>query len=103
MKLIMPGHMKRELAGTAETADQIRGAPSFPDIELVVLSRSKGKESKEWLALWAETQAEYSKLSGRSSHIVGNNSGHYVHKDDPDTVIEAVREVIERIQTDAGN
>ncbi len=92
--------MKREIDGGAETADQIREAPSFPDIELIVLSRSKGKESKEWLELWMEMQQEYAKLSRRSRHIVSEKSGHYVHHDDPEAVIEAVRGVVERVQND---
>ncbi len=97
MKLLMPGHMKRELDGASETADQIRQAPPFPDIELVVLSRSKGNESAEWLELWAETQREYTRLSSQVSHIVAPESGHYVHRDDPQAVIAAVRGVVERL------
>lgn len=101
IKLLMPGHMKREIDGGAQTADQIREAPSFPDIELIVLSRSKGKESKEWLELWMEMQEEYAKLSRHSRHIVSEKSGHYVHDDDPEAVIEAVQGVVERVQGDS--
>jgi pimeloyl-ACP methyl ester carboxylesterase len=98
MKLVMPGHMKREIDGAAQTADQIRAAPAFPDIELIVLSRNKGKESQEWLKLWQEMQLEYAKLTRRSQHIISEKSGHYVHHDDPEAVIEAVQGVIERVQ-----
>ena len=91
LKLIMPGPMKRELDGAAETADQIRTAPPFPAIELVVLSRGKGEESEERLRLWGETQMMYTGLSPRSVHAVSEESGHYVHRDDPKAVIEAIR------------
>ncbi len=101
MKAVMPGHMKRELDSAVKTADQIRAAPSFPAIELVVLSRGKGKEDKEWQKLWMEMQQEYAKLTGHSKHIVSAESGHYVHHDDPRAVIEAVRGVVERVQNDA--
>ncbi len=101
VKLIMPGHMKREYDGAAETIDQIRAAPPFPDIELIVLSRSKGSESEEWLELWRELQEEYGGLSSLSRHIVSENSGHYVHHDDPEAVIEAVQGVVARVR-DAG-
>ena len=97
MKLLMPGHMKREINGAAATTDQIRAAPPFPDIELVVLTRGKGQESKAWLALWAETQEEYAALSRRSTHAVSARSGHYVHRDDPDVVVDAVQRVVEHL------
>ena len=102
MRLLMPGHMKREFDGGDKTADQIRAAPPFPDIELVVLSRGKGKESMEWLELWMEMQREYAMLARRSQHIVSQESGHYVHRDDPEAVIEAVRGVVERAEVDSG-
>lgn len=103
VKLLMPGHMKREIDGAAETADQIREAPSFPDIEFIVLSSGKGKESKEWQELWMEMQREYTKLSSRSRHMISEKSGHYVHRDDPKAVIGAVRGVVERVQEDIGH
>lgn len=90
LKLIMPGVMKRELAGAEETAEQIREAPPFPEIKLAVLSRGKGDESAAWLELWAETQREYARLSSQSTHTVSAGSGHYIHKDDPMTVIAAI-------------
>ena len=100
MQLIMPGYMKRELDRAAKTADQLRATSPFPNIELVVLSRSMGEESDEFLELWLETQREYPKLTHRSVHIVSEKSGHYVHRDDPQAVIEAVWGVVERVQDD---
>ncbi len=102
MRLIMPGHMKRELDAANTTADQIRAAPSFPDVELVVLSRSEGSESREWLQLWMEMQHEYAALT-RLSRLIVSQSGHYVHHDDPGAVIEAVRGVAARVQDDSGH
>jgi pimeloyl-ACP methyl ester carboxylesterase len=101
MKLIMPGHMQREFDGGPATIDQIQAAGPFPDIDLVILSRSEGRESKEWLALWADLQSEYARLTRRSRHIVSDHSGHYVHHDDPAIVIAEVRAVVMRVRDNA--
>lgn len=102
LRILTPGHMKRELDGAAETIEQLRAAPPFPDVELVVLSRGQGKESEAWLQLWAETQREYLTLSRRGIQIVSEGSGHYVHHDDPQMVTEAIRDVVEGWETGAG-
>ncbi len=96
LKLLMSSPMKRELDGAAATTDQIGAAPPFPDIELVVVSRSEGNESTEFLELWMEMQAEYATLSRRGRLVVSEGSGHYVHRDDPQAVIKAIRRVILR-------
>jgi pimeloyl-ACP methyl ester carboxylesterase len=91
LKLLMPGMMDRELQGVEETRQQIRDAPAFPEIPLAVLSRGRGRESPEWLEVWAETQREYAQLSPFSTHLVSPESGHYVHQDDRAAVVDAIR------------
>ena len=45
--------------------------------------------------LWSELQADLATRSTRSLHLTASRGGHFVHHDDPDTVLEAIRWVLE--------
>jgi pimeloyl-ACP methyl ester carboxylesterase len=42
---------------------------------------------------WREMQAELAALSTRSTRMTAEGSGHYVHLDDPDLVVRAIRDL----------
>lgn len=75
------------------------------DLPLTVLSRGRmdgppGASTSDLTALeqaWGELQAEIAGLSTNSQHRLADESGHYVQLDRPDLVIEAVREMLDRV------
>jgi pimeloyl-ACP methyl ester carboxylesterase len=76
---------------------QVRDAPPFPPVPLVVVTgTNKPFEGKAFNQLWLETQAELSRLSPNGRHVICDHCGHYVHEDDPALVVEAIRDVVER-------
>jgi len=78
---------------------ELAKAPWRADIPLVVLTKTdttgsepsyEGARAKVWL----ELQAELATRSRDSEHIVATNAGHYIQRDEPALVIEAVRRVV---------
>jgi pimeloyl-ACP methyl ester carboxylesterase len=82
--------MRQHLAAMpACSADLMRTADAFADIPVAVLSG--GTRAPRWLAADAALAA----ASTRGRHAVSQKSGHWIHLDDPDLVIEAIRDIAE--------
>jgi len=71
------------------------------DIPLIVLTRTSGGYSdglnisvKQLEEERLRLQAELAKLSHNSKHIVARNSGHNIHLEAPELVVDAIREVV---------
>lgn len=81
------------------------GLTTLGDIPLVVLSRGRGEmspgpgisaeDAEQANAAQDEMQAELAGLSTWGKRIIAEESGHYIQVDQPDLVIEAIREVVE--------
>jgi formylglycine-generating enzyme required for sulfatase activity/CubicO group peptidase (beta-lactamase class C family)/pimeloyl-ACP methyl ester carboxylesterase len=76
---------------------------SLGDMPLVVLT-SPHKErasdlpaglSDEWDEIWVELQNEWAQISSHSMHIMAEGSGHFIQRDRPELVIDAIRQIIE--------
>jgi pimeloyl-ACP methyl ester carboxylesterase len=90
--ILLPHNVRREY----DAAQQIQFDDKLGDIPIVVISRSSGpnNEPDKWLTLWMKTQKQLTELSAHSRYIVAKNSGHYVHKDEPTTVMKGIRWVL---------
>jgi len=74
------------------------------DIPLVVISRGNGgysgmPDSAELENERIKLQDDLTHLSTNSKHIIDKNSGHNVHLEDPETVIDAIKQVIQAYKT----
>ena len=74
------------------------------NIPLVVISKGKGSYSDLHDSAELEKQRQYlqndlAHLSTNSKHIIDKNSGHNIHLEDPETVIEAIKLVINSYET----
>lgn len=74
---------------------------SFGDLPLVVISQDPEREKKGWTQpaidaqpVWAREQAQLAAMSSRSWHVVARGSGHHVHHERPDVVIEEISRLI---------
>lgn len=87
-----------EITSFDETADQVRSAPPFPDIPLIVVSAGRG--SPAWLIgtgfnrIFRENQQRLVALSPQGKQIVAEQSGHFVQNDEPEIVVQAIRDVV---------
>jgi pimeloyl-ACP methyl ester carboxylesterase len=74
------------------SADVARDTDRFGDIPVTVISA--GARDPRWRA----ADAALARGSRDGRHIVSPRSGHWIHLDDPDLVIKAIRDVIEVTQ-----
>ena len=90
---------KAEMAGAAETGRQIRAAGPLPNIPLVVLSRGKspvGESDRE--QMWTALQRDLVNQSPRGTHIIARQSGHYIQKDEPELVIQTIKDLVMQVR-----
>ena len=97
-----------EIEEAEPNTEQMAGVDSLGDTPLLVLSRGRPPslndmpsgataELVEQMELvWQELQKEHAARSSRGRQIIATESGHYIHIDQPQLVIEAVRQVVEQ-------
>lgn len=100
LSALMPLGPKREMASGDQTMAQVLNAGPFPDVPLVVLTRGKQfLESARFYEVWLQTQEALASLSNDSEYNICERCGHYVHRDNPGMVVDAVASVIEQART----
>jgi pimeloyl-ACP methyl ester carboxylesterase len=82
------------------SAMEVRESGPLPDVPLLVISRGTcdclaDHRSRLFEARWLELQIELSGLTPHSAHIVAERSGHYVHLDRPQLVIDGISLVVD--------
>jgi pimeloyl-ACP methyl ester carboxylesterase len=88
-----------ELLSFRLSADQVREAAPLPDIPLVVISRglrvwSNDTRGQRMEQLWMDLQDDLVRQNVHARLLVANEAGHYVHLDEPQIVIDAIRSVV---------
>ena len=78
------------------------------DLPLVVISAGKltgaaegmisAKDQAAVTEISAELQADLATLSSNSEHLIAEDAAHYVHLDQPELVIDAIREVVDAVR-----
>ncbi len=83
-----------------ESARQVRAAPPLPDIPLIVLARGRQEVGRPAAReqQWPAWQRDLAGRSPRGKLVVVEGSGHNIHRERPDAVIAAIREVVEQVR-----
>jgi pimeloyl-ACP methyl ester carboxylesterase len=80
--------MARHLAGLPRSARDADACGGLGDIPLIVISAGRQKEASRL------EQERLTGLSSRGRQIIAKGSGHWIHLDEPDIVVSAIREVV---------
>ena len=91
------------------SAEQVRNAGSLGSTPLIVLSQSdnpniwdiagfSAEDKQRMLDLRKRLQADLVTLSSDSTHITAQVAGHYIHIDEPQLVIDAITQMVRKIQ-----
>lgn len=87
-----------ELVSVGHSFDQTRAAGDLGDLPLIVLSATlpfgDSAEEVESQGLWVAAQEAQAALSTQGEFIAVADSRHYIYVDQPQVVIDAVREVV---------
>ena len=54
------------------------------------------QKRSRWYVTWSELQAELAQLSRNSGHTIAKRSGHHIHRDEPQLVVEVLRNLAYR-------
>ena len=90
-----------DASGIPASKNEVKRAPKFPNIPLIVLSATiHGKpssiyNSKANKMQWASLQAELAAMSDKSQQITANKTDHYIQKEKPWLVIAAINEILD--------
>jgi len=87
----------------AESAAQVAAIESFGDIPLVVIGSGKpnpafGATAEEFQRFWIEHNRELATRSTDGTFVLAQESGHYLHEHAPDVVLDAIRQMVERVR-----
>ncbi len=97
-----------ELANIRASARQVSRAAPVPDVPLVVIHHDpsddiSGDAKKARKArLWQQMQSDLANLTERSRTVVAQTPDHHIHLSEPETVINAIREVLAAARADIG-
>ncbi len=91
----------------AKSMAEVDQTQTFGDLPLVVISATK-LPAEAWPDLpiqaalaftqtWDTMQSELPNLSTRGVHLITRKSGHYIHCDEPELVVEAIRQMAKTI------
>src|SRR5258708_36248732 len=75
-----------------QSAAQVAATGDYSDIPLVVLSASSSSPSQ------MKGHEVLAHLSSQGKHIVASKRGHWIQLDEPDLVIESIREVVDSVR-----
>lgn len=97
-----------ELRGLEETCNQVGEIGDLGDLPLVVLTAENSIDAEtlqsiglppdflveQIQTIWLALQGELASLSTNSTHLVAEGSGHGIHLDRPDLVVNAIQQVL---------
>ncbi|MCK5433059.1 MAG: alpha/beta hydrolase [Gammaproteobacteria bacterium] len=96
---------REEMANYALSSRELRDVYYKPILEIPIVVLSRGKRvwpdtpyGDAMEATWKELQDELSYLNGNSTHIIAENSGHLIHLDEPELVVDAIHDVLDFVE-----
>jgi len=70
--------------------------PDLGALPLTVITSAEPDHRWRARPAWVRLQAELAALSSDSRHVYASRAGHYVHLDEPELVVQAVRDLVNR-------
>jgi pimeloyl-ACP methyl ester carboxylesterase len=97
-----------ELTAVEQITTEAGEVEGFGELPLIVLTRGKLPEDlppqitpeiiSKTASIWSEMQGELASLSTNADHRVVDDAGHYIHHDNPEAVVRAIRDVVKAVQ-----
>jgi pimeloyl-ACP methyl ester carboxylesterase len=83
-----------------KVAEDLREAGPFPNIPIIVITAGKEwiLDTQAWRDQWMRFQLDLVSLSPQGKHIIATESGHNIQDQQPDLVINAIREIVEQVR-----
>jgi pimeloyl-ACP methyl ester carboxylesterase len=90
-----------------ESGEQFRSRRALPNVPTIVLAAGKTVMPEGWgtwpledmAALNKELQQDLVSRTPQAQLIIAENSGHYIHMEQPELVVEAIRQVVSQVRS----
>ncbi len=100
-----------ELAASSESDKQLAATGSLGNIPLTVIrhgipdlfSSMPAAHAEQAEKIWRELQTDLASLSSNSQLLVANKSGHGIQVDQPEIVVEAIRQMVRFIHSESAS
>jgi len=96
---------REEMANYALSSRELRDVHDRPILEIPIVVLTRGKRvwpntpyGDAMETVWKELQDELSSLNGNSTHVIAENSGHVIHLDEPELVVDAIHDVLDFVE-----
>lgn len=90
-----PQALRDELDAAAASAAAVRDAGPPPDVPVFVLSATHRNDPERFREAWSEMQRAMVAAFPRATQILAATSDHYIPFDQPDLVVDSIREVVD--------
>ena len=89
-----------ELRNMRLSAHQVSLLSTLPNVPLIVLAHdgraiAHSERARRMAEIWLDLQQDLASRTPQGQFVVTANSGHYIHLDQPNIVIDAIRKVVE--------
>ena len=91
-----PEAVRDELDAIPLSVAVLRRCGPPPEVPVVIISAVHASDSEKFREAWTELQGRLAAAYPRAKRIVATQSGHYVPFDQPELVVDAIREVVEQ-------
>ena len=90
---------RAEWASLAIDLEQARAAAPLPDVPVILLTGMADEPGKtpEAKQLWLSLHHEWLRTIPNARHVVTGKSGHYIQVDEPESVVDAIRQMVNRV------
>lgn len=109
-KIMAFGRMRKTYAAVygemkyfRDSADQVSALPRPVDYPVIVLRRGRepekgDNETRQKETIWQELQSDLAAISDEGEVVVAKQSGHHIHVDQPDLLIETIGKLLDRYE-----
>lgn len=95
--------VRSELSAADLSEKQAQSAAALPDVPIILLTgmRTNDFRTPELLEFWLNLQKEWLKKVPQGKHVMAQNSGHFIQEQEPELVVDAIKEIVEatRVKT----
>lgn len=77
--------------GYLKSLDQVDHSPPLQDIPLIVLTADKHTDNWPYEKQWLSLQTEIAQSSKKGRQVIAKGSGHFIHEDQPQVIIDVIR------------
>lgn len=95
---LAPAALRSELDAMSESAAAVRAAPPTA-VPVIALTSALGDEAPSERTLWAELQRRLARSFPHGRQVIAGRSGHYIQFDQPELVVDAIRELVVSART----